>query len=98
MKRYFVYMLQCFDRTYYVGVTNDVDRRFAQHRSGVDSECYTFERRPLRLIHVSEFTEIDQAIAFEKKLKGWSHRKKRAFASGDFGSIKRFSRGSNRED
>jgi len=96
VKQYYVYMLQCFDGTFYVGVTNNVDRRFWEHSSGIHRECYTFNRRPLRLVHVSEFSEVDQAIAFEKKLKRWSHRKKRAFATGNFGDLARFARGYDR--
>ena len=55
MKRYFVYMLQCFDGTFYVGVTNDVTRRFAEHEYGLNDKCYTHMRRPLRLVYAGEF-------------------------------------------
>ncbi len=92
VKRYFVYMLRCFDGTFYVGVTNDVDRRFSEHCDGIDPDCYTAKRRPLRLVHVSEFQWVNEAIDFEKKLKGWSHRKKRAFAELAWGDLKRYSR------
>jgi len=37
-----------------------------------------------------------EAIAFEKQLKGWSHRKKRAFVEGNFADLKRFARGPNK--
>jgi putative endonuclease len=73
-------MLRCFDGTFYVGVTNDVDRRFGEHSIGTDKESYTYFRRPLRLVYVGEFQRPNEAIAFEKKLKGWTHAKKRAFA------------------
>jgi predicted GIY-YIG superfamily endonuclease len=55
VKRYYVYILRCFDGTFYVGVTNDVDRRFGERCEGVDPDCYTHDRRPLRLVHASEF-------------------------------------------
>ena len=96
MKRYYVYILRCFDGTFYVGMTNDIERRVNEHDFGIDPHCYTYERRPLRLVHVSEFTWVDQALAFEKKLKTWSHRKKRAFIDGDWGALKRYGRGRNR--
>ncbi len=96
VKSYYVYVLRCFDGTFYVGVTNDIERRLSEHSFGIDPECYTFDRRPLILVHVSEFTWVGEAIAFEKKLKAWSHRKKRAFVDGDWKAIKRYSRGRNR--
>jgi putative endonuclease len=97
VKIYYVYVLRCFDGTFYTGVTNDIDRRFGEHCAGLDPACYTFQRRPLKLVHVSEFAWIDQALAFEKKLKAWSHRKKRAFVENDFASIKRYARGRDRK-
>jgi putative endonuclease len=94
---YYVYVVRCIDGSFYIGVTNDIERRFNEHCQGADPTCYTFERRPLKLVHVSEFAWIDQAIAFERKLKTWSHRKKRALVEGDFGSIKRNARGRDRK-
>ena len=47
---------------------------------GLIEGCYTFTRRPLRLEYAGEFPWIHDAIAFEKKMKGWSHREKRTFA------------------
>jgi len=73
-------MLRCFDGTFYVGVTNDVDRRFYEHCYGDEKDSYTYSRRPLRLEYVGEFEDIQEAIAFEKKLKSWRHAKKRTFA------------------
>ncbi|WPR74650.1 GIY-YIG nuclease family protein [Algoriphagus sp. NG3] len=75
MKNYFVYILKCFDTTFYTGVTNNLDRRLAEHNFGFDPLCYTAKRRPLELVFFQEFQEIHQAIAFEKQIKGWSRRK-----------------------
>ena len=96
MKTYYVYILRCFDGTFYVGMMNDIERRVNEHSFGIDSDCYTYDRRPLRLEHVSEFAWVEEAIAFEKKLKSWSHRKKRAFVEGDWNVIKRYGRGRDR--
>jgi len=79
---YFVYMLRCIDGTFYTGVTNDVDRRFAEHNDGLHETSYTYTRRPLKLVYVSEFQWVTDAIAFEKEIKRWSHRKKRILAEG----------------
>jgi putative endonuclease len=76
-----------------VGVTNDVVRRYEQHSSGWNPKCCTHLRRPLRLIYAGEFSRVQDAIAFEKQLKGWSHNKKRAFAERDWPLLKRLAIG-----
>jgi putative endonuclease len=81
---YYVYLLRCFDGTFYTGVTNDIERRYAEHCFGDDPTCYTSSRRPLRLAYAGEFQRIEDAIAFEKRLKTWSHKKKRALAERDW--------------
>jgi len=75
---YFVYVLECSDGSYYVGVTNDLEVRLEQHNSGYEPKAYTFTRRPLTLKFYQRFTLIEDAIAFEKQLKGWSREKKEA--------------------
>jgi putative endonuclease len=93
MAPHYVYMLRCFDGTFYVGVTNDIHHRYSQHCAGIDPGCYTFSRRPLRLVYAGEFDRIEDAIAFEKRLKRWTHAKKRAFSERDWPLLKRLSRG-----
>ena len=75
VKSYFVYMLLCADGSFYVGITSSPDCRIAQHNLGTDRKSYTFTRRPVRLVHVSEFRYVNDAIHWEKHLKGWSHAK-----------------------
>jgi len=89
-------MLQCFDGTFYVGVTGNIERRLYQHHEGAFETCYTFMRRPLCLVYAGEFDRIAEAIDFEKKLKSWSHKKKRAFAQRDWPNLTRYSRGPDR--
>ncbi len=93
MRTYYVYMLRCIDGSFYIGMTNDIARRFDEHCGGEDPTCYTFTRRPLRLAYVGEFDDPDEAIAFEKRLKRWSHAKKRAFADGDWALLKQLAAG-----
>jgi putative endonuclease len=75
VRTYHVYLLRCFDGTFYTGVTNDVDRRYCEHCHGDKKDSYTYTRRPLRLVYTGEFESIHEAIAFEKKLKSWRHAK-----------------------
>ncbi len=87
MKFYYVYILRCKDNSLYVGITNDVDRRVDEHNDGKLPNAYTYKRRPVHLEYVQDFTEPNQAIAFEKKLKKWSKAKKEALIKGDFDMI-----------
>ncbi len=80
---YFVYILRCSDGKYYVGVTNDVDRRLAEHQEGLDPSCFTYERRPVELVLVERYQYNQHAIDREKQLKGWSRKKKEALIAGD---------------
>ncbi|MCS3529524.1 GIY-YIG nuclease family protein [Chryseobacterium sp. JUb7] len=78
MNQYYVYILKCSDNSYYTGVTNHLNLRFQQHQQGSEPSSYTFQRRPVELVFHTEFNEIEQAIAFEKQVKGWSRKKKEA--------------------
>ncbi|HUQ81188.1 MAG TPA: GIY-YIG nuclease family protein [Gemmatimonadaceae bacterium] len=72
---YYVYMLSNRSRTLYVGVTNDVVRRVAQHRAGLGSR---FAKRYAihRLVFVESTTSVRDAIAREKQIKRWSRAKR----------------------
>ncbi len=82
MKTYFVYILKCSDSTYYTGVTNNLDERVYEHQAGFDPKAYTFRRRPVELSYSKEFAEVNDAIAFEKQVKGWRRAKKLALIEG----------------
>ncbi|WP_104735612.1 GIY-YIG nuclease family protein [Hanstruepera ponticola] len=87
MKSYHVYILKCSDNFTYTGVTNNIARRLDEHQQGLNKNCFTYKRRPLKLIFQQEFNNIEQAIYFEKKIKNWSAKKKFALANGDFNML-----------
>ena len=87
MRDYYVYILKCSDESYYVGVTNNLERRFAEHCEGKSTTSYTSKRRPLELIWSMRFKYILEAIAFEKQVKGWSKKKKEALMKDDWDTI-----------
>ncbi len=80
---YWTYILRCADGSYYVGMTNNMDQRLAQHQSGSDPSSYTFTRRPVELVYENMSMTPEAAIALEKKLKGWSRGKKEALINGE---------------
>jgi len=81
---YFVYILECADKSYYVGVTNDLEIRLAQHNNGENVLAYTFTRRPVILKYYLRFDQIEDAIDFEKQVKGWNRKKKEALFKEDW--------------
>jgi len=83
MKDYFVYILKYSDDSYYTGVTNNLERRFNEHNSGL-IRGYTSSRLPVKMVYSQRFTDINDAIRFEKQLKGWNRKKKEALIEGDF--------------
>jgi putative endonuclease len=93
VRSYYVYMLRCMDGSFYTGMTNNIDHRYWQHESGYNPTCYTYTRRPLRLVYVGEFQTPGEAINFEKQVKRWSHKKKRAFADREWPLLKRLAAG-----
>ncbi|SIT96962.1 putative endonuclease [Epilithonimonas bovis DSM 19482] len=92
MKRYYVYILLCTDNSYYTGVTNDLETRFLYHQMGYDPNAYTYNRRPVEIVYYTEFDDINQAIAFEKQLKGWSRKKKEAVINDEWEKLPNLSK------
>jgi putative endonuclease len=94
----FVYMLRCADGSYYVGTTRgSLERRIAGHDAGTFGG-YTSSRRPVRLVFQQHFAAITDAIAAERRLKGWTRAKKEALVRADFGALRRLASRARRED
>ena len=82
MPRFFVYILECADCTYYVGLTTNLEVRVAQHQRGFMSDAYTFWRRPVHLRWSESFPTEGEARECERQIKGWSRAKKEALIGG----------------
>jgi predicted GIY-YIG superfamily endonuclease len=88
---FWVYILRCSDDSFYVGHTDELDRRIAQRESG-EADGYTCTRRPVHLDYSQEFTSRYEALTAEVQIKGWSRRKKQALIEGDWGEISRLAK------
>ena len=75
-RSYFVYVLASETRELYIGVTNNLERRLAEHLSGWDSECYSLRHRTTRLVYYEMTTDVLSAIRREKRLKRLSRVRK----------------------
>lgn len=88
---YYVYILKCSDKSYYTGVTNNLERRMHEHNSGVNIDSYTHNRRPVEIVFFEGFISINQAIEFEKKVKGWTRKKKEAIIENNWDKLQELS-------
>ena len=85
---YRVYILLCSDGSYYTGSAADVEDRLLEHQEGVEPTSYTYARRPVKLLWVSEEVQrYSDVLRFERQIKGWSRRKKEALIRNDFQAI-----------
>ncbi len=92
MKHYYVYLLKCSDESYYTGITDNLEQRLAEHNNGLNRKCYTYSRKPLKLLFYETFQNPNDAIKFEKQIKGWSRKKKEALINKDWQKLVEFSR------
>jgi len=89
--KFYIYILECGDGSYYIGFTQNLFSRIKYHCKG-EGASYTRKRMPVKLILYLEFSNRYDALYIEKKLKGWSRNKKKAFVSGDFEMLKALSK------
>jgi putative endonuclease len=71
-----VYILECADKTLYVGCTNDLEKRVQQHNHAKSGAHYTKIRRPVVLKYSESFRTLHKARAREAEIKRWPREKK----------------------
>ena len=89
---FWVYILRCADGSYYTGHTDNLEKRIAEHQAG---ECpgYTLSRRPVTVVYTESFATREEALACERRIKGWSRKKKEAMMRGDWTEVVRLAKG-----
>lgn len=66
---YYLYILECADKTLYTGITVDLERRIKEHNSSALGAKYTRGRRPVKLIFSKKFRNRSSASKAEAKIK-----------------------------
>jgi predicted GIY-YIG superfamily endonuclease len=84
---WFVYILPCADGSFYIGETNDVEQRVADHNRGRGS-VHTAKHRPVQLAWVETHPTRAICLEREQQLKRWTRAKKAALIAGDKASLK----------
>ncbi len=66
---YFVYILECKDKTLYTGYTNDLKKRLDHHNHSKQGAHYTKIRRPVKLLYSENFPTLKEALSREYSIK-----------------------------
>jgi len=82
--RWFVYIIECLDGTYYTGCTWNVTDRLEQHLSRLGSKS-TAKHGVKRLAYYEEYDDLEIARIRERQIKDWSQEKKRKLIAGTWG-------------
>lgn len=70
------YILECADKTLYVGSTNDLDKRLHEHNHAKNGAHYTKIRRPVALKYKETFATLSEARSREVAIKRLTRTKK----------------------
>lgn len=73
---YFIYIVKCADSSFYIGCTNNLEKRLKQHNESKWGAHYTKIRRPVVLKYSEEFKALKEARRREAEIKGWRRKKK----------------------
>lgn len=66
---YYLYILECVDKTLYTGVTVDVERRVHEHNTSKLGAKYTRSRRPVKLVYSKKYRNRSLATKAECRIK-----------------------------
>ncbi len=82
--KWYVYIIECVDGSYYTGMTWNAAKRWDQHSALTGCE-YTKEHPPKRLVYLEEHEDLNTAREREVIIKKWSRAKKEKLISGEWG-------------
>ena len=92
---FWTYMIHCRGGMFYVGHTDALERRMAEHHAGA-VPGFTSDRLPVTLIWSETFPSRVEALEAERRIKGWSRAKKLAMIRGNWDEISRLAKAKNR--
>lgn len=73
---FYVYIVECADKTLYCGYTNNLEPRIDEHNSGKNGAKYTKTRRPVTLVYSEKFETKSEAMKREYQIKQLSRIQK----------------------
>ncbi len=82
--KWYVYILECLDKSYYTGLTWQPNTRWTQHASGVGSK-YTAKHGTKQIVYLEEYENLEEARRRELQIKNWNRAKKEKLIHGEWG-------------
>ena len=79
--RFYVYIVECADKTYYTGYTPDIEKRILLHNSGRGAK-YTRDRRPVEVVWWKEYRQFKSAFKLERVIKALTRKQKEMLVNG----------------
>jgi len=80
---WYTYILLCDQKTFYVGMTNDLENRLIEHKT--KQSFFTKKFSDMRLVYCEKYTTDHEAALREKQIKGWGRTKKQMLIDGKLG-------------
>jgi putative endonuclease len=80
-EKFYTYIVECSDGTYYTGYTNDLERRLKRHNDGLASK-YTRARLPVTLAWKKEYSQFKSAFKTELDIKNLTRMQKEELVNG----------------
>ena len=74
-QRYFVYIMSSHNRVLYTGMTNDIELRIHEHKSG-SIVGFSSQYRTHSLVYFEETGDVREALGRERAPKGWTRARK----------------------
>ena len=84
--KWYVYIIECRDNTYYTGMTWQPDKRWSQHLTGFGSK-YTAKHGVKKVVYLEEYEDLETARHRERQIKNWNQIKKLKLINGEWGKL-----------
>lgn len=86
--KYYIYILRINRSRLYIGITDNVRRRFLEHKQSKGAK-FTKHSDAIELVYTEEVESLQNAMKREKQLKGWTRAKKEALIAGNIALLKK---------
>lgn len=83
MKFWYIYLLLCDQKTFYVGITDNVEERILEHRN--KESFFTKKFSDIRFVYCERYSSKAEVAKREQQIKGWSRAKKQMLIDGKLG-------------
>lgn len=88
--KYYVYILLCDQKTFYVGMTKCLEKRITEHKN--KQSFFTKKFSDIKVVYQEEYMTKKEAETREAQLKGWSRAKKKALIKGKVDQLAQLSK------